>query len=269
MIIHRPIKVSNYRFNREGIIMKEYFVCSDIHGFYDTFFTSLINAGFDYYNPNHYIIICGDIFDRGSQAKELLKFLLEFQQLGRLVLIRGNHEDLLEACLEQLYARVNVSEHHWRNQTVDTIAQLTGLNKYDLMCGVYESDVLKDRLKPYFELVSKAVDYYEIDNYIFVHGWIPVSCEGVYYTYDKDWRNASKSAWEKARWYNGMDMAHNGIIEENKTIVCGHWHTGYGHYYLHNEGETQYDSFDVYIDKGIVALDACTAYSNKINIYKI
>jgi serine/threonine protein phosphatase 1 len=92
--------------------MKEYFVCSDIHGFYDIFFTGLINAGFDYYNSDHYIIICGDIFDRGSQAKELLKFLLEFQQLNRLILIRGNHEDLIEDCLNQLEAKVNISHHH-------------------------------------------------------------------------------------------------------------------------------------------------------------
>jgi hypothetical protein len=63
-----------------------------------------------------------------------------------------------------------------------------------------------------------------------------------------------------------MDMANNGIIEENKTIVCGHWHTGYGHYCIHNQGESQYDSFDIYEDKGIIAIDAMTAYSNKINV---
>ena len=249
--------------------MKEYFVCSDIHGFYDIFFTGLINAGFDYYNSDHYIIICGDIFDRGSQAKELLKFLLELQQLNRLILIRGNHEDLIEDCLNQLEAKVNISHHHWRNGTLDTIAQLTDINKYDLACGVYDFKDLKMKMEDYFKLVSQTVDYYEVNDYIFVHGWIPPTTKDIYYRYDPNWRNADKTSWEKARWFNGMDMAHNNIIEENKTIVCGHWHTGYGHYYIHHEGESQYDSFEIYKDKGIIALDACTAYSNKINILKI
>lgn len=149
---------------------KKYFVVSDIHGYYSILFTNLINTGFDYYNPNHCIIICGDVFDRGNQAKELLKFLLEFQKLNRLILIKGNHEDLLEDCYDQLEAGVNISHHHWRNGTLDTIAQLTDSNKYDLVSGVYDFKHIKTKMKSYFKLMSKVVNYYELKDHIFIHG---------------------------------------------------------------------------------------------------
>ena len=42
--------------------MKKYFVTSDIHGFYDEFMASLDRAGFDIINPDHILVICGDIF---------------------------------------------------------------------------------------------------------------------------------------------------------------------------------------------------------------
>ena len=35
--------------------------------------------------------------------------------------------------------------------------------------------------------------------------------------------------WSQARWTNGMEAAHSGVIECGKTIVCGHWHCSFGH----------------------------------------
>ena len=66
-----------------------------------------------------------------------------------------------------------------------------------------------------------------------------------------------------------MQEAANGIIIEGKTIVCGHFHTGWGHYNIHKEGDTQFDNLSVYYDKGIIALDACTVHSNKVNVLRI
>jgi serine/threonine protein phosphatase 1 len=171
--------------------MIKYFVVSDIHGFYDIFINSLTEKGFDINNSDHKVIICGDIFDRGNQAKELLYFLLELQKYNRLILVKGNHEDLLEDCYDQLEAEVNISHHHWRNGTLDTIAQLTDTNKYDLVSGLYNFKNIKKQLKPYFELISNAVNYYELKDYVFVHGWIPPRTEDIYYKYDPNWRNAS------------------------------------------------------------------------------
>ena len=57
--------------------MNKYFVVSDVHGFYDEMIKALNEAGWDKNNPNHYIISCGDVFDRGTQPKEVMKFFLK------------------------------------------------------------------------------------------------------------------------------------------------------------------------------------------------
>ena len=71
-----------------------------------------------------------------------------------------------------------------------------------------------------------------------------------------------------ARWVNGMDAAKAGIIEEGKTIVCGHWHCSYGHSEYEGIGsEFGPDAdFDPYYGQGIIALDACTGYSKRVNV---
>ena len=57
--------------------MKKYFVTSDIHGFYNEFISALDRSGFNIDNPDHILIICGDIFDRGSETLDVFNFLIE------------------------------------------------------------------------------------------------------------------------------------------------------------------------------------------------
>ena len=57
---------------------------------------------------------------------------------------------------------------------------------------------------------------------------------------------------------------------KGKTVVCGHWHSSWGHSRLHNKGpefntNEETACFDPFIDRGIIALDGCTAYSNQVN----
>jgi metallophosphoesterase superfamily enzyme len=40
------------------------------------------------------IVICGDLFDRGKEAEELQKYILDLMDRDEGILIRGNHEDL-------------------------------------------------------------------------------------------------------------------------------------------------------------------------------
>lgn len=248
-----------------------YFVTSDIHSYYTIFKEALANAGFDIKNPEHKLIICGDLFDRGLEAKELLKFLLSIPK-DRLILVKGNHEDLFEECLEQLKCRVNISQYHWSNGTLDTIGQLVGVNKYDLACGVYnyEKDIIP-KLKNYYKLIKRAVDYYELGDYIFVHGWIP------HVKQSEDLANCNEDSWKAARWENGIYDWHHGWKLDGKTIVCGHWHCSWGWSYLRNKykefpqknAKNFSKSFEPFIDDGIIALDACTAYSGICNVYCI
>ena len=75
--------------------------------------------------------------------------------------------------------------------------------------------------------------------------------------------------WEGARWINGMNAWAQGMRIEGKTIVCGHWHTSWGHSIIHGHcaewGPNA--NFSTFKDEGIVALDACTALTDCVNCY--
>lgn len=241
---------------------KTYFVTSDIHSFYTIFHNALLDAGWEQDNPNHVLIICGDIFDRGTEAKPLLNFLLSIPE-DRLILIRGNHEDLMQNLIDELNDGLGVDIVHYHNGTIGTLCQILNadFNAIDL-----NFNMLKRRLKKYNTLISRCVPYYELGNYIFVHGWIP------YIRHHKYLKHVSETEWKTSAWKNGMEAWKNGWTLKGKTIVCGHWHTSFGNYKYHNIGSGEFEkdsSFEPFIDKGIIALDACAAFSNKVNIYKL
>ncbi len=73
-----------------------------------------------------------------------------------------------------------------------------------------------------------------------------------------------------------MQMNFWNIFELNKTIVCGHWHCSWGNHYLNStieefpKDKKDFDkSFKSYKNKGIIAIDACTVYSHKVNVLVI
>lgn len=242
------------------------FVSSDIHSFYTEYKKALDDAGFDISNPEHGIIICGDIFDRGNESRELLNFLLKIPD-NRLIIIKGNHDDLLNDCIREIKSYGYPGFHHILNGTISTIRQLTGLDLTEL-----DEKTLKSKLIEYYALMNRARDYAECikddKHYIFIHGWIPLSTINGVYKYNPKWRYANKEMWKEARWLNGIDMNHLKLQGENDIIYCGHWHTSYGH---HNYGKGCSEfgddaDFGIYYNDGIVALDACTAHSHKVNV---
>ena len=252
--------------------MKQYFVVADVHGFYNELNQALYKKGFRHNNKEHILILCGDAFDRGNQAVKMFKFLSKIQKQNRLIYIKGNHEDLLFDCVDELDKYCGCCyTHHYSNGTVGSVIQFE------------EQNILKDVLN---FIEKNSIDYYETKNYIFVHGWIhynePKENKVNEFdlnlpTYNKDWRNADKANWEKTRWLNGMEANVSwNIYEPNKTIVCGHWHCSWGNHLLNPKIEEfpkdkkQIEkSFRPYKNKGIIAIDTCTAYTHKVNVLVI
>lgn len=234
----------------------KYFVSADIHGFYDEWQNSLKDKGFDINNLEHKIVVCGDLFDRGRQPREIIDFILSHKD--KFILIRGNHEDLMQEMIDRNY---NISAD-LSNGTAYTIVDLYPewqVSEFDL-----KKIAMRTRLQ---EVLNMCVDYFETEHYIFVHGWIPIieNC----YLYDSEWRKTRKERWQKARWANPVEMYRYKIFEPNKTIVCGHWHCSA---LWHEQNPKQYDefgekaSFEPFITKDMIALDACTVYSRKVNV---
>lgn len=249
-----------------------YYVVADPHGFFTELKTTLEEKEFFTDDQPHKLIICGDLFDRGAEARELQAFILDLMEQGEVILIRGNHEDLLLDFLYSLPWSRHISPHHISNGTVDTVCQLTGTTEELLFASRFS--VGKEMLDgPLVQRIIPAmVDYYETEHNIFAHGWIPclryqLSPYKAEYNPVPDWRNADEKMWSQARWTNGMEAAHSGVIECGKTIVCGHWHCSFGHANYEGKG-SEFDQdadFAPYYADGIIALDACTALSKKVN----
>ncbi len=249
-----------------------YYVVADPHGFFTEMKTALEEKGFFADTEPHKLIICGDLFDRGDEAVAMQEFVLELMEKDQVILIRGNHEDLLLDFLYDFPWARYISSHHYSNGTVDTVCQLTGTTE-ELLTVTGHSVGKKMVDGPLCQKIIPAmVDYFETEHHIFVHGWIPcfryqLSPYKAEYNPVPDWRNADKKAWGQARWINGMEAAHSGVVEPDKTIVCGHWHCSFGH--ANYEGTcAEFDrdaDFSPYYADGIIALDACTALTHKVN----
>ena len=277
--------------------MKKYFVAADIHSFYTIFKKALTKAEWQQDNPDHILVVAGDLFDRGPEAKQLLAFV---QSLGdRFIYVRGNHEDLMEDCLYELTEGMMVGSHHISNGTVDTICQLSDLTAGELQSYMWQTSTqyeIYNKMKPIIEWTrEKAINYFEIGDYIITHGWIPIVPlhTDIYgradrYAFAPNWRDEDDSlnkdssatpriTWERARWLNGMDCWKQGVVVPDKTIICGHYHCSWGWSHIKQKYKEFPDksrkdfakSFQPFVDKGIVALDACTAYSGICNIFVI
>ena len=245
--------------------MKKYFVVSDIHSFYNEMIDALNEAGFEYDNSDHIFVSCGDLFDRGPDAIECLRFVNDLSD-DRKILIKGNHESLLMDVLDRGY----FESYDIHNRTDDTINQFVSLLNKEYY-GNYElCKALKENreIRKYYDSLK---NYYELDEYIFVHGYIPCVNKYIKYEYKPDWRESSDEEFVDAAWLNGFELYAQGIKEENKTIVCGHIHTSYAHHYLHHDGSEFGDNMNsnIFYDDGIIGIDACTAYTRRVNVLTI
>ena len=255
--------------------MPKLFVSSDIHSAYTPWMDALEKSGFNKNNPDHIIVICGDLFDRMDESLQVYDFVKDMLEQDKLIYVKGNHESLMEECIQRGYPE----RHDWSNGTAKSIIDLAphAENFYDA-CAV-----VREKMKP---LLNKAVNYFETKNkYIFVHGWIPLICKDdlpLYYTrnrsfeFNPNWRIAHYSEWEQSRWLNGMDMARKGFIEPGRTIICGHWHCSYGHMIDDMEKNGIFDGdvtefgptaiWEPYYGNGVIAIDRCTAHTGQVNV---
>jgi hypothetical protein len=250
-------------------------VISDPHAFAEEAISALRASG-ELDSPDSVVLIDGDILDRGPEPERLVDFLIELKEAGRLILIRGNHEDLLEEALVAIergkVVEVLSASCHVENGTADTILALAGMTCDE---GFRSPRLLVERVRSsrfYTRLLPSCLDYYETDRYVFTHGWLPCISEGYgrerRYYYDPNWRKATPAQWRVARTRNGMELAvKHGVKEPEKTVVVGHWHTSYGHAEIDGTcSEYGDDAITTpFFADGIIALDANTSRHRRVN----
>ena len=238
--------------------MKTYFVCSDIHGFYDEWMSSLDKAGFVKNNDDHVLIILGDIFDRGSKPWEIYKYIISLPN-ERVILVKGNHEHLL---LDLVKRKIPL-DIDYHNGTYQTLVDLLGFDpekekfkwiqnhraSYKDVYSLYEDAhalfrknlnklYSNDKLNEIVSWFNSSAwrNYYELGKYIFVHSFIPlkgidniyrIGYKGEYYP---NWREeVDPDLWYMSRWGCPYQYYLLGCFDEEikkgKVLVCGHWHT--------------------------------------------
>ena len=246
------------------------FAISDMHSFLTPTLKALKDAGWDENNPEHIIVVCGDCLDRGNETAEMVEWLIDLIKKGKLIYVKGNHDILMQVMLNRGYAEW----HDKHNGTQRSYYQLLNAHA-DMMNGQSPDEIVMSLLLP---LYNNMVDYFETQNYIFVHSWIPTNVkfegeskpwyqQGKTLTWMEDWRNANDVEWEEAMWGNPFVRAAQDLNKTGKTIVFGHWHTSWPRHHWEGKSEFEDDAdFSPYFGKDFIGIDACTAHTGKVNV---
>jgi hypothetical protein len=292
--------------------MKTYFICSDIHSFYDEWQKALNDSGYDKNNVNHILVILGDIFDRGKKPKDVYEFIKNIH-VNRRILIKGNHEEILTDIVDKYNILKNkpltkysalfdsyFDTTDYYNGTVSTLCDLFG---YDINDIIHNPLTLQKQLIETFKasglynwLQSKEwLNFYETKHYIFEHCFIPLTNPTVIHIYNQypnynlqynpNWRTeATPKELSESRWGCPWRLYSCGYFaseeKNNKTLVCGHWHTAdfYEHLVLPGDEPIKGEKWE-YIKNNcpifynpaykIIGLDANTPVTHKVNIFVI
>lgn len=226
------------------------FAVSDVHGHYTLLREALNEAGYDGENPQHLLICCGDYFDRGDENVEVLKF---FERQKNCVKIRGNHEEMFLKLLND----GKVLSHHYSNGTVQTICDFFGPFAIDPSTNIIDFSGKTSTVNRLCDFIDETVDYFETENYIFVHGWLPDVGD------ECDWRKATPQQWYDARWGKWSEKYLNKRPLHNKTLVCGHEPTLRA--FKYDDNRLVKDT-SIFYGEGIIAIDAGTFMTGDLNV---
>jgi len=281
-IIYELVKYNIIEQIKKEIIMKKkIFAVSDIHGHYDQLVEALNEAGYDENDKNNLLLVLGDHFDRGSQSLQVYDYLKRLTDEGKAITIMGNHDLML---IDYLEGTVLDPFNYFRNGESETFAEfLHETRPFESWCLIEQNieqptvgdfvrwlDIAKKQINEEFpELLpwlKSQPYYYETENYIFTHGAIDTKVE--------DWHNPhcfryGYNDWDALTWDDGTFFGSN-IKNTDKSVVIGHFGTDH----LRNKYGLKKDDVEDFSilkrkDGKVIAIDATTAYSKKVNVLVI
>lgn len=261
---------------------KKIFAVSDIHGDFNALIEGLENAGYDENNPNHLLVSLGDAFDRGDYSKNIYEYLKRLSDEGKAVVLRGNHTTFLINYLDG----TSISPfNYYNNGLKETLADFldrtdpfeswwmidkgnfdTAPDSGDFADWIYEAkEQIKDKYPELLDWIKSRPYYYETKNYIFTHGAIDTEV--------KNWRKphcirGSFTDWEALTWDDGSFFGKD-IDNTDKTVVIGHFGTQTLRKMYDIDRDAQAFSILERKDGKVIAIDATTCYSHKVNVLVI
>jgi serine/threonine protein phosphatase 1 len=213
------------------------FILSDVHSFIVPMMKALKDNGFDENNPEHRVIVCGDLFDRGPDTVECYEFAKKMAEQNRFIYVLGNHENLLLEAIEGVLEN-KIDQVHYQNGTVQTLLDFTK-TKIGFHLTLDERNSFLEKVEPLVDFIDKnSVNFYEFSSkdgqkFVCCHGWLPFEyAENTNKKIKDNWREADLNSWEQALWANGMLQWSKGARLKDTTIICGHYHCSWGHSHL-------------------------------------
>lgn len=219
--------------------LKKYFVFSDIHGNLRPLVEALHKAGFDMENENHILLSLGDHFDRGVENLEVLGYLMYFNKLNRIIMIRGNHDDFLLDFLKGTSDGIfNIQKNGFGN----TLAQLASK---DATTIPKMRDSINERFPDLIALLESMIHEFQLGKYIFTHA-------GYAYT--------NKQGWYLYNFASTPYFLKHFDTKDN-YYVFGHAHARAMNYY-----ELGVESNDIFEMDNFIGIDANTVLTKEVHI---
>lgn len=242
---------------------KKIFAVSDIHGCCVALKKSLEEAGFAPNDDRCLLIVVGDCFDRGEENREVFDFL---NGIENKIIVCGNHEDMLGLLLKKRHiGRGGIS--NGMDTTLYSFfgGQVIGDLDIDYQLSYkLNFDGRENTVKELEQFLSQTYDYFETENYIFTHGWLPVDFDELGECFVKeDFRYEIPPVWERARFMEWYRMYGAGAMLKGKTVVCGHRASRFA--CLLGEMREPEDYSPFFAD-GLIAIDTSTVQSGKVNV---
>lgn len=232
----------------------KYFVFGDAHGCYEALINSLNEAGYEISNPNHCLIGLGDYFDRGYKSKEIMEFL---QSVPQKVLLLGNHEFYLLDMMRRGY----ISQGDIYNGVLATFLSFTGINENEVCIhpDVALDALTKTELRNFIRNLQFA---FKTKDYLFIHASIPETVPFEQASWQELLAAIQTSIEEEFK--KPISKSLEGLAKTNRKLVVGHRHTFLLRKEIYDDGKEKHSIWEY---KNVIALDACTILTEKVNIF--
>ena len=280
-------------------MIKNLYIVSDVHGYYDDLINSLNKSGYNDIDKNSLLIDCGDFFDRGEQAVEVYKYYKELTDKDKAIVLYGNHTQFFIDFLKGEDCSFNYI-HNGFNKTIDSflnepeswhkfvyninnnkdvalelygerinpLLEETSSVPSEIIFETYQDYAREKINKNYPELLEWLQErpfYFETDKYIFTHASIDGTCDDWHEPYFSPYD--FWSPWQYLSWDDGSFYG-KPIKNTNKIIVVGHYHTD-GIREKFNITTNGTNSILRSEDGKKIFIDTCTPLTHRVNVLTI
>lgn len=225
---------------------KKYFLFSDIHGEYNGLINALRNSGFDEDNESHILIGVGDYFDRGVDTVKVLEFIKKYHDLNRILLIKGNHDDML---IDYLSGRDNGIFNMRYNGFLQTVEDLYGNEVIDPAKEYNHVKYTINTKYPWLlEFLKNMEEQINLGEYIITHAGYKL--------------DILTDTWVVDNWTDTRKFVKEFVGEPGKIYVFGH----FSNQTLNELFRDSEDDYGMFRYKSFIGLDATTILTKKCNI---